>query len=76
MTFDVAAQIPVVLVRDPSTDGADCSICERPIMQNHFVWVLQLSEDSVYMAMHKHCARRNGFGTDHDRVFIGEGVQA
>lgn len=73
MGFDEASQHPVLLVS--GGDGRLCNVCEHPTTgAPHFVLRLPLTEGSIYVYMHRHCARANGFGTDLDRVLVGNHI--
>ncbi len=70
MTYEVASQLPILLVT--GFVGQFCSICDNPITDvSHFRLRLPLVDGALHMELHKHCARRNGFGTDLDRVLVG-----
>lgn len=70
MGFDEASQHPVLLCTGDS--NRLCGVCELPTTEApHYVLRLPLTDGNIYVYMHRHCARANGFGTDLDRVLIG-----
>lgn len=72
MLFQDAAQIPVVLVKDSDFTGG-CAICNGSLAgRSYMLWILNLAVNTIYVPLHKSCARNNGFGTDPDRVHVGE----
>jgi hypothetical protein len=73
MPFAEASQIPVVLVRDCLTVNSGCAVCDGPLIGTSYIlWTINLHQDNIYIPFHKACARANGFGTDPDRVHVGE----
>jgi hypothetical protein len=71
MTFDVASQLPVVLLTCSFPET--CGICDHQISTDkpHILLPIFLHAGAFEIHMHKHCANSNGFGTDLDRVSIG-----